>query len=460
MMRRFVALIGVLLLVGAPAYGVVREDLTPGENLGGYDAIASGAAVSFQPFLPALVSTGDVPFEGSFALSTSRIKSGGNALGRGALVWPGATLADFGPVLGVAFGQPEIGSLVPKWPLQAQATQDDGEVITGAPPVASMRAFGGPDRAEGDSRIADIHIPRVLEITHITSTSSSIVTDGGVSSTAIVKLQGVSLLAGFIKAEEIRSISRTSSIGSASSSSGDVDIIGMTIGGIEVSVTDDGFQVTGLPPDASGAPGAGGEPFPNASPEETVNSILTALGARITLFKSISKVSGGSAERMQPGVIVSVDNPVGGQGPIPPGRFDIFLASTSSSSLGTPPFSDLGGGGVPAVGAGGSTGGGSGGSSQSGAGEAPISLGGGAEVGGASVSNVGDDLTGAAQGSLGAIGSLEGAEQRRSDYRFAGLPIGLVIGLLLLALLIARYVRNGFNGLLTPTGARNEGEGT
>ena len=75
------------------------------------------------------------------------------------------------------------------------------------------------------------------------------------SATSIVKLQGVSLLAGFIKIEEIRSISRTTSIGSAASSSGDVDVVGMKIGGVDVSVTDDGFQVTGLPPDARAGAG-------------------------------------------------------------------------------------------------------------------------------------------------------------------------------------------------------------
>lgn len=456
-MSRMAAIVATLVLVAAPAFAV--EDTTPGGNLGGYDAQASGVAVSFRPFLPALVSTGDVPFEASFALSASRVKSGGNALGRGAFVWPGSTLADFGPVIGVAFGQPEIGALVPKWPLQAEATQDSGEVLTGLPPVASMRAFGGPDRAEGDSRIGHIHVPRIVEIAHVLSTSDSVVTDGNVSSSSIVELHGVSLLAGFVKAETIRSISRTTSLGSAASSSGDVDIIGLTIGGTEVSVTDDGFQVTGVPPDAGSIPGAGGEPFPGQSPEDAVNAVLEALGARITLFNSISKVAGGNAERMQPGVVVSVNNPVGGTGPIPPGRFDIFLASTAASSLATTPFSidDIG----TATGGAGTTGAGGGGgtaSSSTDAGPDSVSIGSGAEVGGGSVSDVGDDLTDAAQGSLGAVGPLEGAEPTREEYRFGGLPIGLVVGLLVLAALIARRVRTGFIGFLAP--ANREGDET
>jgi hypothetical protein len=432
-MRRTGAILAALLFVGVtPAFAQKPPDDTPGANLGGYDTAGSSVAVSFQPFLPALLSTGDVPFEASLGFSTSRTKSGGNSFGRGALVWPGSTAADLGPVLGVAFGQPELGALIPKWPLQAQATQNDGEVITGAPPVATMRALGQSDKAEGDTRIADVHIPRIVHVENIASTSSSVVTDGSAANEAIVKLQGVSLLAGFIKADEIRSISRTTSIGSAASSSGDVDIIGLTIGGIDVSVTDDGFEVTGTPPDARQIPGFGGAPAPGTSPQDIVNQVLAAVGARITLFDAITDVRGSVAQRMQPGVVISVDNPVGGQGPIPPGRFDIFLASTSSSALANLPFAGgglggdtTGGGDEPASGDGGS-----------------ISLGDGPEVAGRSVSNLGEELGDAAEGSLGAVGGLGEVVQQRSDYRFAGLPIGLVIALAAAAALLARWLRN------------------
>lgn len=439
----------VLLLMPALSSGAFAQDDTPGADLGGYDTSAAAVAISFRPFLPALISTGDTPFEASVAHSTSRVKSGGNAFGRGALLWPGATAADMGPVLGVAFRQPEIGSLIPKWPLQAEATQDDGEVTTGAPPLAWMRALGRVDKSEGDSRIADIHIPRVLHIEHIASTSSSVVTDSGVASEAIVKLQGVSLLAGFIKAEEIRSISRTSSIGAAGSSSGDVDILGLKIGGIDVSVTDEGFQVVGLPPDASGFPGAGGEPAPGQSPEDAVNQVLKVLGARITLFHSISETRGGVAQRMQPGVIVSVNNPAGGQGPIPPGRFDIILASSSASALSTLPFAgdgfDGGGSDTGTSVAGLET--------ENGGG---FSIGDGPKVDGETATGIGADLSDVASGSLGPVPSLINADPQRGDYRFNGLPIGLVIALLIAAAFLARYIRNVFNGLMSGRVAEGE----
>jgi hypothetical protein len=450
-MKRFLAgstiALLTLLSVAAPAGGAITEDLTPGEHLGGYDTLSGASAFSFQPFVPALVSTGDVPFEGTVAFSSSRVKSGGISFGRSAFLWPGATAADMGPVLGVAFGQPEAGALIPKWPLQAQANQDAGEVKTGVEPIVAMRALGQGDRSESDARIADINIPNLIHIEHIASTSNSVVTDSGVTSTGRVLLEGVSLLNGHIKAEQIRSISETSSIGSAASASGDVDISGLVIGGFKVSVTDEGFVVDGLPEGAQDAPGAG-EPVPGQSPEEAVNAVLSSIGARITLFKGISSVTGGHAQRQEPGIIISLDNPVGGQGPIPQGRFDIFLASSSASSFGTIPFSfsEVPTGDTPPV----TEGGGS------------ITIGSGPKVGGESLTRVGEDLGSNVAAGPGLLGtspdsSLDDVVQQSGDYRFGGLPIAMVIGLLLLAALVARYVRNLY-GRILPAVDRDEGE--
>lgn len=427
----------VILLSAAPVLGV---DETPGEGLGGYDSAGSAAAVSFQPFLPALVSTGDVPFEITFGHATSRVKSGRIASGRGALVWPGSTLADFGPVLGAAFGQDEVGAMVPKWPLQATANQDSGEVTTGVPPIVTMTARGNVDRGEGDSRIADIHIPRLVHIENVASTSVSVVSDQSVTTTSRTTLNGVSLLAGYVKAESIRSISRTTSIGSAASTSGDIDVVGLKIGGVDVSVTDDGFQVTGLPPDARQMPGAGDEPFPNQSPERYVQQVLTNLGARITLFESFKQTQGARASITQPGVVLSLDNPVGGQGPIPPGRFDIFLASTSAEAVASLPFSAP----DPAVVSPTESGSDLGSPSASGS----ISIGPGPAPAQESIVGVEESLAEAAQGSLGGIGEGLADVVRRSDYRFDGLPMGMVVALMMAALIAARYVRNFFNSLM------------
>ena len=50
----------------------LAQDTTPGEHLGGYVGRASAMAFSFQPVFPALLPTGDAPFEATIALATAR----------------------------------------------------------------------------------------------------------------------------------------------------------------------------------------------------------------------------------------------------------------------------------------------------------------------------------------------------------------------------------------------------
>lgn len=436
-MRAFAAALAIVLLTAAPA---AAQDTTPGEGLGGYDVRASALAISLQPVFPALLPTGDAPVEATVALSTGRVRSGGNALARGSILWPGNAAADPGPLFGQVFS-PEIGALFPKWPLQAEASQRDGEVTAGAPPVVAMRAVGHPDRALGDVRAADAKLPGLLHVENIASTADTVVTDTSATSVARVTLSGVTLLNGYITAEQIRSISETTTTGASSTTSGDVDVVGLRIGGIEVSVTDDGFRVTGAPPEAGSAPGAGDEPFPGASPEEQVAAVLESVGARITLFNGAGGTQGGRADHYELGMVVSVDNPVGGQGPIPPGRFDLILGSTSSTSIGTSLFAGAGG----VASSGGTAPSSSGGSGASSA-PSSVSIGAGPEPGSASLTAVGESLDGSAAAQEG--GGFLDAAPRRADYRFDGLPLGLVLALLLAAAVVARWIRNGLNGII------------
>jgi hypothetical protein len=444
-MKRSAVIVFALAVVGLTAAPALAQDTTPGERLGGYDVQASSMVASFQPVFPALLPTGDAPIEATLGLSTGRVKSGGNAFGRASIIWPGNAAADPGPLFGQLFG-PEIGALFPKWPLQAEADQQDGEVIAGAPPGVSMKAVGFPDLASGDVRTADINAPGLVHAEHIASTAETKVFDASASSVARATLEGVSLFGGYITVEQIRSISRTTSNGSSAKSSGDVDVVGMRIGGIDVSVTDDGFKVTGVPPDAQEAPGAGGEPFPGQSPEKQVQQVLASIGARITLFQGVGRTAGGQAQHFELGLVFSIDNPVGGQGPIPPGHFDLIVGSTSSQTLASSPFSS----GASGFGASGSGSSGSVSSSPR-----SVSIGGGPAPAGTSVSGVGEEL-GGATGGTGTPELAFGDTPRRVDYRFKGVPRGMFIGLLLAALLAAYYLRNFFNSIIAAKTERGE----
>ncbi len=431
------------LIVATPAgAAVVPVDQTPGADLGGYIAQSSAMAFSLQPFVPALIPTGDVPVEGTVALSSSNVKSGGNAFARGAGLWMGSAAGDPGPLIGQGAGQPEFGAVFPKWPVQAQASQNDGEVTAGKDPFLLMTAQGFPDRSTGDTRMGDVNVPGLVHVEHVASTSTSLVRDTDVANDARVVLQGISLVAGHITIDQMRSYSATTSTGTSSTQSGDVVLSGLRIGGVNVTVTDAGFKIGGLPKGSEQAPGAS-ERFPGQSPAEIVNTVLKSFNARLTMFRSIGRAAGGNADRLGGAFVLSIDNPVGGQGPIPPGRFDIILGSTSSTTQVTSQFQfsaggAAGGGSVPDVPSldGAATETGSGGS---------FSLGSGPEVSRGDISGTN------ALGSSG--GSLDTGLQP-SDYRFKGIPFGLVFALLLVAVVASRYIRRFMNSVISGGASR------
>jgi hypothetical protein len=408
------------------------QDTTPGANLGGYVGQASAMAFSFQPVFPALVSTGDVPVEATIALSTADLKSGGNAYGHASLLWPGDAAADPGPLFAQAAGQPSIAGYFPTWSVQAQARQGDGVVTTGAPPAVVMKATGFPDQASGDSRVADLDVPGLAHIEHIASTASSVVTATSITTQSHVVLHGVTLLNAQITADEIESTATTTSDGTLATTSGTTKVSGLKIGGIGVTVTDRGFTVDGSP--TNQVPGSGGGPFPGQSPADQVQQALGALHARLTLFRSVGRVTGGAADRYATGFVLSVDNPAAGVGPIPPGRFDVILASTSSQTLASPPFvftppSLNTGGTAPAAPA-----------------PSSVSIGGGPSVLPETLNNATAN-PGTYSAPSTAVGTLNAVTQR-SEYKFGGVPVGLVLGLLAAAAVAAGYLRRAFSAVV------------
>ena len=260
------ALAVLLAAVATPAQAQEGES-----QLGGYVAGAAGSAFSFQPYLPALLPTGDAPVETTFSLSTANVKSGGQAAGRGAIVWPGSAAANLGPLLEQAAGLPGVAGLPPPYPASIDATADDGERARALAPAVTMRAFGSPSRSEGEVRTPDVRFPGVLEIDSVSSKSIAEVTDVDVTSSCAVHLEGVSLLGGAVKFAAIHSRSVTSSTGSSATSSGDLQVVGLTIGGIAAELTADGVRFLGIPPAAGDIPGLGSA-FPGNNPDAALTN--------------------------------------------------------------------------------------------------------------------------------------------------------------------------------------------
>jgi hypothetical protein len=437
MRKRAVALLGVTALVSLalarPAGAQESES-----QLGGYVAGAAGWAFSFQPFLPALLPTGDAPVETTFSLSTASVKSGGIALGRAAIVWPGSAAANLGPLIEQAAGQPGFAGLVPPYPGAVEASARDGEVLRSVSPLVTMRAFGSASRAEGDSRTPDVNLPGVLKIDSVSSNSVAEVSDVDVTSGCTVHLEGVTLLGGAIKIAAIHSRSITTSTGSSGTAGGDLEVAGLTIAGIKAELTAAGLHATGLPSQASPIPGVSAV-FPGTNPDAALNKALASLGVSMTLTRPVDKVNGATADRLANGVLISIVNPA-----VAGGRFDVTLASTGSSAQATP-LSDLAGGGLDLGAAGGDLTGALpatsvlGSDTTAGTGDFASSNLGGLALG---PSGTGRGLTGTGAGT--ALGT------DLSAYHFKGVSWQLVLLLLAVSALLARWMRTFLRTRLIP----------
>ena len=334
-MRRILLTAVSLAMLTVAAMPAPARAQTEDSQLGGYVAAAGGWAFSFQPFLPALLPTGDAPAEATFSLSSASVKSGGQSAARAALVWPGSAAANLGPLLEQGAGVPGMAGLLPPFPAAIEATAKDGERARTLPPAMTMRAFGSESRSEGEVRTPDVRFPGVLEIDSVSSTSFSEVTDVDVSSGCSVHLNGVSILGGAVKFAAIHSRSVTGSTGTSGTAGGDLQVVGLTVGGIAAELTADGVRFLGVPPAAGDLPGLTA-PFPGNNPDASLTSALAALGVTIRLTRAVDKVTGATAERLANGVTVSIVNPA-----VEGGRFDITLASTGSSATASPPVDSI-----------------------------------------------------------------------------------------------------------------------
>jgi len=427
-MRALALAAGLVMLVVAPARAQSDDDSD--SQLGGYVAGAGGWAVSVQPIIPALLPTGDAPAEATLSLSTANVKSGGNSLGRAALVWPGSAAANLGPLLGAGAGQPFVGAILPPYPGFVEASAKDGELQRSVPPALVMRAFGSSSRGEGDVRTPDVNLPGLLKIDSVSSQSVAEVTDVDVTASAVVNLEGISILNGAIKATSIYSKSLTRSTGDSSVADGALNVVGLTVTGIAVEVTGDGIHAVGLPPEASAVPGVSA-PVPGTNPDEALNTALKALNTTIRVTRLSQKAEGGNADRLANALLISVDT----NGALPGSRVDITLASTGSAAQATPTASlDLGALDVaPDIG------------------DETV----GSDVLGASdTSTLGGDFASSPEGGLalgpavlnpGADATSGPPATSLAGYSFEGVSWGLVLVLAVVTLLVARWLR-GFLG--------------
>jgi hypothetical protein len=317
MHRLFAAAVAVAVapFVLAPVAGAQTAD----DQLTGYIGTASGAAFSIQPIFPGLLPTGDAPFEVTGGLSAANVKSGGNAFGQAEAVWPGSGAANLGPLLGQAAGNPLFYQL-PAYPLGVQASQSDEPASQGVAPGPVLKASGRDGTAKSVVQAGGGGIPGIFTFTSASSSSQAAVEAGKLVTQSTVVLHDVVLGAGQVTIDAVQSVSRATSSGSTSDSTGATDVTGLKVNGQGATIDHDGIQATG--PLTSGLAGA-----------------LKAAGIELVLVDGSGQHRGGAADRVSGGLLATIANPAAASNPQFTGsRFVVSLAPTAVGALASPPF--------------------------------------------------------------------------------------------------------------------------
>src|SRR5690606_7779614 len=90
------------VLASLPAAPSQAQDVA--DELVGYDAVATGTALTAFPTVPALLPV-DAPVEATFSLATATLSSGGQGFGRASTFFPGTPIVGIRPLVEVASGQ-------------------------------------------------------------------------------------------------------------------------------------------------------------------------------------------------------------------------------------------------------------------------------------------------------------------------------------------------------------------
>lgn len=318
-MRHLPAIV-VAVVLGGVALGPAAAAQEADDELAGYVGMASGAVFSLQPIFPGLLPTGDAPFEVTGAFTAANVKSGGNAYGQAAAVWPGSAAANLGPLIGTGANQPVFNELIPPYPLAVDANQDDGEQVQGAAPGPVMRANGEAEAAEATTHATGADVPGMLRADSVSSTSRALVEGGQLVTESIVTLAGVTLGDGVVTIDALKSVARATSDGESGEATGSTVITGLAIAGQAAELTEDGLVSAGLP-------------------VEVLTTALEGAGITLELTKGAGGAEGGAADRVSAGLIVTIDNPAAAANPQFVGsKFVLSLAPTAVGALASPPF--------------------------------------------------------------------------------------------------------------------------
>ena len=312
--RRAATVVGSVLVLGSIPAATSAQDA--GAEFVGYSASASGTAVTAFPSVPALLPV-DVPFEATISLATATLSSGGQGFGRASTFFPGTLLAGLRPLFETAAG---ARLPLPDYPVVVEAREFE-EAKRAEVPGVTMTADVDPNRAVAVADAGALGVQAVVGIRSMRTESRTVVEGTTITATSTTTLEGIEI-ADVLRIGSLVSEATVRSDGTASECSGRLEISGATVAGTPVVIDEEGLHVEG-----EGA-------LPALGLGAVVERALRGAGLEARALGGDDACDGPFGSRTTAGLLVGL--PLGAIGSIPAGGgLRLVLGSTAASAGGS-----------------------------------------------------------------------------------------------------------------------------
>lgn len=318
-LRRLGPLLVLATLPAAPSHAQ-----TAGADLVGYDAVATGMAVTAFPVVPALLPV-EAPAEATVSLATATLSSGGQGFGRASTVFPGTPIAGIRPLIEVASGQ---RLPVPDYPIVVESREHEPAKHNEQPGI-TMSSDVDADRAVVVADAGGTSIPGVVTVRSARTVSTSVLWGVTVTATSTSTLAQV-VVGEALTIDEVVSTATVTSDATTATCEGAVTLTGVRVGGQPATIDETGIHL-----DPAGSPAPVG---PGDVGDQAAGAVAPS-GLTARLLGGADACLGAVGSRSTAGLLVSVPLPAAGAVP-PGGHVDVVLASTSASAGAStlPPF--------------------------------------------------------------------------------------------------------------------------
>jgi hypothetical protein len=309
-LRRATTVAGAVLVLGSIPAATSAQSV---EGFVGYQAAASGTAVTAFPSVPALLPV-DVPVEGTISLATATLSSGGQGFGRASTFFPGTFVTGARALIETATG---TRLPIPDYPIVVEAREFE-EAKHGDVPGITMFTDVDPARAVAVADTGAIGVPAVVGIRAMRTESKVELTSDAITSTSTTSVEGIDV-AGVVSIGSLVSTAKVVSDGETSTCSGGVTLSGVTVAGSPATLDDDGLHASGQ----SVLPGLG--------LGQLASQVLAGTGVQATVLGGNSACDTASGSRTTAGVLIRF--PLPELGSIPAGGgINLVVGSTSATA--------------------------------------------------------------------------------------------------------------------------------